>query len=115
MITTENTLLEEQLRSVLREEILYVLAHEAEDDISFANYADSICGCYDSEDDAREDFIEHCIETLLDSPLPLRDEIAFERTVSETVYDLADDHGFLKEYSLRLAGFFPDSSSPDRK
>ena len=88
---------EEQLRSALREEILHVLTDEAEDDISFSNYADAPYAFYDSEDDAREDFIEHCIETCLDHPLPLRDEIGFELAVSDLVYSLAEDHGFLKE------------------
>lgn len=103
----EIKLTEEEIRSIVHDEhvsdIRYEIEcalsiEEEEGTISFDSFASCPCGDYASPSDAREDFIEECIETILQQEeLYDRSPYTYSYNYTDLVLETAKDWEFLTE------------------
>jgi hypothetical protein len=90
--------LEEHERNCIRSEVEYVLKNIADDSISFETWESCPCADYDSESDAREDFIEYAVDSIYENAdINWKSDTEPTTVVEEYLYDLAEEFGYLKE------------------
>ena len=78
----------------LRSEVEYAVKNaEDNEDITFSRFAD--VGDYSTEDDARADFIEHVVESIIEDDRDFdRNPCHSEKELYEIVLDYADGDGW---------------------